>query len=222
MGELLETRNESPDHERIHPAHRQVSQAEAIRASRSGEGQMMRQIVHLGLTLVIVCLVAALGLGLTYAVTKDRIAEQKRIEEVEACVDALPGVKKAEELKEDKALEKEARKHVPDIEKVFRCSEGDIIIIKVKGYGGPIRMAVGIGNDGKVAGISIISHNETPGLGANVEKKEFLGQFKGKGSEDKLEIGEDIDAITGATITSKAAVKEVKEALEAWREIHGQ
>ena len=179
----------------------------------------MKQAVRLGMTLMVVGLIAAVCLGLTYAVTKDKIAEQMELEEAKACVEALPGVKSADELEEEKELEKKVRKHIPDVEKVFKCSSGYIIILKVKGYGGPIWMAVGIGNDGSVKGISIISQNETPGLGANVEKKEFLGQFEGMTHQDTLEVGEDIQAITGATITSKAATKEVREALDAFNEI---
>jgi len=179
----------------------------------------MKRVVHLGVTLMLVGLVASVCLGLTYSITRDKIAEQKKLEEAKACVEAMPGINKPEELKEDKELEKKVREHIPDVEKVFTCDRGYIIILKVKGYGGPIRMAVGIGKDGEAKGISIISHNETPGLGANVEKEEFLGQFIGKAISDPLEVGEDIQAITGATITSKAATKEVKEALEAFEEI---
>lgn len=181
---------------------------------------MMKRVTYLGLRLVLVCLVAATCLGLTYAVTRDKIAEQKKTEETEACVDALPGLEDAGELEEDPQLEKKVKEHVPDVEKVFECSLGDIIIVKVKGYGGPIRMAVGIGPEGSVKGLSVISHSETPGLGANIENEEFLRQFEGKTAKDPIRVKEDIQAITGATITSKAAAKEVREAIEAYQGIH--
>lgn len=181
----------------------------------------MKRVVYLGVTLMLVGLIASVCLGLTYSVTRDKISEQKKLEEANACVAAMPGVKKPEELEEDRELEKKMREHIPDVDKVFTCDKGYIVILKVKGYGGPIRMAVGIGKDGEVRGISIISHNETPGLGANVENEEFLGQFIGKTISDPLEVGEDIQAITGASITSKAASKEVEEALKAFDEIEG-
>lgn len=183
---------------------------------------MLKKIIDLGLRLMIVGLVAALCLGLTYAVTKDKIAEEKKKEEVEACINALPDVESPDDLEEDTEREKRVRKIIPDIEKVFRCGEGDIIIVKVKGYGGPIRMAVGIGLDGAVRGLSVISHSETPGLGANIENQEFLQQFEGKTLGDPIAVGEDVQAITGATITSKAAAKEVREALEAFQEVEGR
>lgn len=83
-------------------------------------------------------------------------------------------------------------------------------------------MAVGIGLDGAVRGLSVISHSETPGLGANIENQEFLQQFEGKTLGDPIAVGEDVQAITGATITSKAAAKEVREALEAFQEVEGR
>jgi len=181
----------------------------------------MKRVAYLGITLMLVGLVASVCLGLTYAVTRDKIAEQKMLQEAKACVEAMPGVKKPEELEENRELEKKMREHIPDVDKVFTCDKGYIIILKVKGYGGPIRMAVGIGKDGEVKGVSVISHNETPGLGANVENEEFLDQFIGKTISDPLEIGEDIQAITGATITSKAAIKEIEEALEAFEATGG-
>lgn len=183
---------------------------------------MIRRMVRLGLTLMLVGLVAACCLGLTYAVTKDRIEEQKRKEEAEACIDAMPGIESAEELEEDVELEKRIHEHIKDVEKVFKCDLGDVIIMKAKGYGGPIRMAVGIGNDGKVKGISVISHNETPGLGSNVENEQFQDEFKGMSVENDIRVekdGGEIKAITGATITSRAACKEVREALQAFEEI---
>ncbi len=180
---------------------------------------MTKHVLSLGVTLMLIGLVASVCLGLTYSMTRDKIAEQLELAEANACVEAMPGVEKPGELKEDRELEKKVREHIPDVDKVFTCHQGYIIILKVKGYGGPIRMAVGIDKDGEAMGGSIISQEETPGLGANVENREFLDQFIGKTVSDPLEIGEDIQAITGATITSKAAVKEVREALEAFEEI---
>ncbi|MEF3245179.1 MAG: FMN-binding protein [Caldisericaceae bacterium] len=93
--------------------------------------------------------------------------------------------------------------------------EGGVLTVVVAGSQAPIKMLVGVKKDGTISGISILAMQETAGLGANadnpsyyVNKKNkitFLGQFKGKNVEkDKLIPKEDIIAITGATITSKA------------------
>ncbi len=176
---------------------------------------MIERILRLGLTLLLVSVIAAAGLGLTYAVTKERILEQKKAEELKACIEALPEVKSPDELKEDRKLEDRIKKEVQGVSKVYTSDKGEVIVVKARGYGGPINLAVGIGKDGKIQGVSVISHNETPGLGANLEKEEFLSQFKGKKHKDPLEIGKDVRAITGATVTTKAVLTDIKEALKA-------
>ncbi|MHB8895143.1 MAG: FMN-binding protein [Candidatus Geothermincolia bacterium] len=180
---------------------------------------MRKQIVHLGLTLFIVGLIAAVGLGLTYTVTRKKIAEQDRLSEAKAAVEALPGVKSPSELKLETGLATAARKAVPEVQKVYTCSQGTIFTIQMKGYGGPLLMAVGIDKEGKVAGAASISDRETIGLGSKTLEPAFLKQFNGKDSKSPLEVGKDIQAVTGATISSKAVTGEVKAALKAFAEI---
>lgn len=92
-----------------------------------------------------------------------------------------------------------------------------IVPAESKGYGGSIKMLVAVTPDGKVIDYTIMVHNETPGLGDNAGKDFFRAQFFGK-DESKLIVvkdpknNENIQALTGATITSKAVTKAVKEA----------
>lgn len=180
---------------------------------------MRKQILNLGITLLVVGLVAAVGLGLTYTVTSKKIAEQDRLSEAKAAVDALPGVKSPSELKLENGLAKQAKKSVPEVRKVYSSSKGTIIIIEMKGYGGPLTLAIGIDKDGKVAGAASISDKETIGLGSRALEPEFFNKFKGKNIKSPLEVGKDIQAITGATITSKAVTNEIKAALKAYSQI---
>lgn len=81
------------------------------------------------------------------------------------------------------------------------------------GYGGYIDILVGLDNSFEIKGISILSQTETPGLGSKITESSFTGQFKGLSITDialKPEGGK-IDAITGATISSRAVVNAVKE-----------
>ncbi|NLL18037.1 MAG: RnfABCDGE type electron transport complex subunit G [Clostridia bacterium] len=74
-----------------------------------------------------------------------------------------------------------------------------------QGYGGDITMAVGIDVASEtLAGIKILSHSETQGLGSRIEEPDFLEQFRGKSLSDPFAIGEDVDGITAATISSEA------------------
>ncbi|MBU1669782.1 MAG: FMN-binding protein [Actinobacteria bacterium] len=175
------------------------------------------ETVRLGVTLMVVGLVAALGLGLTYTVTRKKIAEQDRMAEAEAAADALPGVESPSELKEDKSLTTAARKQSPAVQKVFTNPLGRIYVVRTKGYGGPLTLAVGIGPDGEVKGIAVVESRETVGVGSKALEPGNLEKYEGKKAKDELAIGKDVQAITGATITSKAVAAQVKAALEADR-----
>ncbi len=90
-----------------------------------------------------------------------------------------------------------------------------IVPSESKGYGGKIKMLVAVTADSKVIDFSILEHNETPGLGDNAQKPEFRQMFAGKGA-DKLTVTKDpankdnIQAMTGATISSRAVTKGVR------------
>ncbi len=96
-----------------------------------------------------------------------------------------------------------------------------------EGYSGDISMIIGIRTDGSIAGVRVLSHKETPGLGDKVDlaKSEWVLSFNNKSlSNPAIENwavkkdGGDFDAFTGATITPRAVVKQVKAALEAYEE----
>ncbi len=144
-------------------------------------------------------------------------------------VTAPVAAQKAEEMKQEsmKALVPDAE-HFTEVtghEGWFAAEKGGkamayIVPAESKGYGGKIKMLVAVTADSKVIDFSILEHNETPGLGDNAQKPEFRQMFAGKGA-DKLEVTKDpankdnIQAMTGATISSRAVTKGVWEAVEA-------
>jgi H+/Na+-translocating ferredoxin:NAD+ oxidoreductase subunit G len=95
------------------------------------------------------------------------------------------------------------------------------------GYSGDIRMIVGVNRDGSVAGVRVLVHNETPGLGDKVDlkKSDWVLGFNGKSlqapTKDKWEVSKDggeFDQFTGATITPRAVVRQVRKTLEYFAE----
>jgi len=166
----------------------------------------MKNILKLGVFLMIVAAIAAGALSLTYIYTKPKI-EAQNIREINlALKEVLPEAGTFEEKTKNKIkyyLGKDGKKSV-----------GLVVTSSSKGYAGPIDMLVGIDLQGRVTGVKILKITETPGLGLNATNPKFLDQFKGKTSEDKLRAKLDIQAITGATITSQAVSNGVKEALE--------
>lgn len=109
-----------------------------------------------------------------------------------------------------------------DVPGVTACMEaaggtGYVVTAQAKGYSGPVPMGIAFGSDGIIVNVVGLKNTETPGLGTKVADEEFSSQFVGRAAEP-LTIS-DIDAVTGATISSKAALAAVNEAIEAFRGI---
>ena len=99
---------------------------------------------------------------------------------------------------------------------VYKAGDaGYVVQVAPSGFGGNLDVMVGVGADGTCTGVSIISHAETSGLGANATKEDFRAQFVGKASVAVTKDGGDIAALTGATITSRAVCDGVNAAIEA-------
>lgn len=173
-------------------------------------------------SVVVVCAVAAAGLALTYGVTKDRIAEQDRLAKEKALAAAVAGADSFEEL--GTAAVSVAQQAAGDVivYGVYKASKdnevvGYGVVVGPRGYGGPIRMVVGLDRNGKVTGVSIVSMNETPGLGTQiVDKKDFLTQFEGLAAESVEKDIKKLDMITGATKSSGGVRKGVQAAALAY------
>ncbi|EJO5346295.1 RnfABCDGE type electron transport complex subunit G [Clostridium botulinum] len=179
------------------------------------------ETIKLGLKLLIITAVAGLILGGAYSITKKPIAEQVKKTNSEAMKETLP---KADEFQ---VMEGKAKDSVLEVNEGKSGSDtaGYAIKVLTKGYGGEIELMVGVSKEGKVQGIKILSHSETPGLGANADQPKFSGQFKEKPTEKDLEVvkrapGKDneIEAITGATITSRAVTKGVNDAIKFYKD----
>ncbi|MBQ7295598.1 MAG: RnfABCDGE type electron transport complex subunit G [Clostridia bacterium] len=103
---------------------------------------------------------------------------------------------------------------------------GLVFTSDAKGYGGTVSVMVGIdSDDGTITGVEILSHSETPGLGANAVKPDFKARFIGKAGaltvDKNSNDGQNVQAITAATITSKAVTSAVNAVTAAYAEITG-
>lgn len=182
--------------------------------------------MRLGLPVVVVCVLAAAGLAATYAVTKDRIAAQDAAAVQKSLLAVLPDAKEFKPVTSEAELNA-AREAAGDVtlDSVYTALDGSGqaagtgLLVASRGYGGPIKMAVGVDRNGKVAGVSIVSMNETPGLGSKVvDDTSFLPKFSGLGSADEAH---KVDTITGATKSSRGVRKGVEAALSAYAAIAG-
>ena len=102
--------------------------------------------------------------------------------------------------------------HDANIRTAYKSENGYVVHVVTSGYAGDIAMLVGVSNDGKVQGLVVRDLQETYGLGARaLTDTEFLTQFLG--TDGSAAVGEDIDALTGATVTSKAVTRGVNSAV---------
>ena len=166
-------------------------------------------VLRLSLTLLLItgCMAAALA-GVNQ-ITAPIIAAANEAKTQEAISAVLPGGGNPVEFKDETGL----------VTMVYASDAGYAVQVKPSGFDGDIDMMVGVGKDGKVLGISIISHTETAGLGAvaaakTAAGKAFRDQFIGMSGE--LAVNKDggsVDALTGATITSRAITEGINAAL---------
>ena len=167
-------------------------------------------IIRLAVTLLIICTVVAALLAAVNSYTAPIIAKQKE-EKTRLAIEAvLPGGGEEVKFEDDTGM----------VTALYASDSGWAVQVTANGFGGAIDMMVGIDKAGKVIGISIISHVETPSLGAvaaenNAAGEAFRSQFAGLSGT--LAVGKDggaVDAISGATITSRAVVNGVNAALQ--------
>ncbi|MBR2582962.1 MAG: FMN-binding protein [Oscillospiraceae bacterium] len=174
----------------------------------------MKKILKLTVVLFLICAIVAAVLGEVNAVTIGPITVRQREKTEKAYKAVLPYADSFTEL--DPASYAAYKTTINKIS-VADNGAGYVVETTFSGAQGYITMAVGVDGDGKCAGISIIKHSETSGLGevaasSSERGVSFRKSFIGK---DETITIQDIDAITGATITSKAVTGAVATAIEA-------
>lgn len=177
----------------------------------------MNKIVKLAVVLFLVCAIVAGILGVVNLVTADKIAEQNQIKTDKAYASVLESAG-YEDIDFDNSSDE-----FMTIDKIAKATggEGYVVTTTYSGAQGSITMAVGVDNDYKCTGISIISHAETSGLGAKAAEQSEFGtnwraSFVGQGDDVALKkYGGEIDSITAATITSNAVAGAVSTCIKA-------
>lgn len=162
------------------------------------------------LILAAICLFSAAALAFTDRLTESRIAEVEREKYFSAAAAVLP---------EGALLEELCLDGVEGF--VAKAADGTLLGYAVKtaarGYGGDVLCVVGFDPAGRIIGISVDAPDETPGLGSNVTKPAFTDQLIG--ATEPPVLGEDFDAVTSATYSSRAVETAVSEAYTAFEKI---
>lgn len=168
----------------------------------------MGKIIKLGVTLGVFCVISAGMLAYVFMMTGPRIEANAKASFDGSLREVLPGAESFKNVALPGAKS--------EIYEGYAGGQAVGLAVKIapRGYSGEIVMLVGVDPELRIKGMKILSQRETPGLGNNVEKPKFQKQFIGKGVKDTIEPKKDIDAITGATISSRAVCDGVKTVLK--------
>ena len=178
--------------------------------------EMARPVV----VLVVICLVASALLGFTNAKTAPVIEENIRIEAEKTRKEVLPAASEFTELEVSEELKANG------VTGIFEGDNGTgyVVTAEKTGYGGAVVVTVGFDTEGKLLNYSVLQHSETPGLGAKMQEwfradknhQSVLGRKLADGELKVSKDGGDVDAITAATISSRAFLNAVNRAYSAF------
>ena len=178
----------------------------------------VKKAIHLGGTLLAVTAVTGIFLGVVEHFTSQAIKQVELAAKNEAFKNVMPIAQTFEPMnlvENDSVLD------------IVQAKDSSVVVgwcmtVETKSYGGPLQFIAGITKDGAVKAINILSHSDTPGLGARATEPEFYGQFTDK-TQLPLKVvkgsagnPDEIAAISGATITSNAVTDGVNAAVEYW------
>ena len=188
-----------------------------------------QSILKSGATLAFIAAVCTALVAATYQATADRIAANEKALLEQSLQPAIAGLFFEGGVSESRlVLEPPHGLPGSDAALIYRVYSGDepvaalFAVTAPDGFSGPIRVLVGVAADGKVTGIRILQHRETPGYGDSIEstRSDWVLQFDGRALGDPLigrwELrvdGGDFDQLTGASITPRAVLKAIREVL---------
>jgi len=176
----------------------------------------VKETARIAAILTAICLIIALALAGTNMLTKDIIAQAAAEAKAATCYEVIPA--------DDYVYLSDHFEGYDDCDVYLALHEGRVvgaaITTSAKGYGGAVTVMTGINENGCVTGVRVLEHSETAGLGANAAKTSFLDQYiTGEEAPRPQSFavskdGGEIDAVTAATISSRAVTASVNEALD--------
>lgn len=188
----------------------------------------MKDTIVLALKLFIITVIAGALLGATYVITKDPIAEQDLKANTLARQEVLPSAVSFEEADMAQISANDAYATIQEVyigKDASGQTTGATFKLVVNGFSAGLTFTVGINVDGTISGVKVGNHGETPGLGAKATEDAFQGQFAGLQADGTIAVVKNsktgdnqIVAIAGATITSRAVTNGVNLAAQCYNE----
>lgn len=184
----------------------------------------MKTLIKNTAALLTITVVAAIGLSFVYELTKDPIARAAAQAKAEAYGAVYETAAAFEDVADAKTVLADYNATLPvgtAVEEIVRAVDeggaplGYALAVSAKGYGGAVKIALGIDGSGVVLGYAVLEHEESPGFGANCENEDVRQQFLG------ITAAEQLDGISGATITTRALKSETQAAIDLVKLLEG-
>ena len=167
----------------------------------------MKDILKMALTLMLITAVSAASLSYVHSITSVVIEEREAERTREAIKAFFPDAVTVEEVK----VEGVGFKAVYGAGEQF---QGALAEVRAKGYGGPIPYQLVIDRQGKIIKIIYGSNEATVGIGKKIEEEAFVSKIIGLTPADPIELGKDIDAISGATVSSTGMANSLRDTMD--------
>lgn len=182
-------------------------------------------LLNMFIAMFVICVVSGSILGLVYNATKDPIAAAEAAKKTEAIKNVLPEFNELKETMVKSAMEDAEIPFYLAYDANNNFIGAAVETFTNKGFSGNISLMVGILANGTINNISVLQHAETPGLGSKMSEPSFKDQFNNKNTTsfnfNVKKDGGDVDAITAATISSRAFCDAVNRALSTFENNKG-
>ncbi len=167
----------------------------------------MKEILRMALTLMLITAISAASLSYVHGITSEVIADREAEQTRAAIMEYFPGV----DVVEEKSIEGVNFQVVYDSGDVFL---GTLAQASARGYGGAIPYQLVINSDGEIISILYGTNEETVGIGKKIEEEPFVSQIIGLTPADPIELGNDIDAISGATQSVSGMARSLRNTMD--------
>ncbi len=176
----------------------------------------MRDMIKMGLILLLITSVSGVILGVTNSFTDEVIQERALENMMESIGVLIPEAEDLDMIEDEEILSRDLIREVYVGYKGGNVA-GYAIKATSQGYGGDVVIMVGIVGDGTISGVQILEQSETPGLGTKVMEKDFLDGYRGRSTSEDVAV----DVIGGATVSSVAVNRGVEAAASLYEEALG-
>lgn len=182
----------------------------------------MKENLKLGGILLTITVIAGLLLGFANNLTKDAILENSKVskEDLKVILPVASSISETSGVKVDETINE-----VYDALDSSGKKVGNVFKVTTKGFHGPVQLVIAISSEDKVTGMKVLSHSETPGLGAKIEEEKFTSRINNLPISEDIEMVKvsptkenQVEGVSGASVSSKAVGTAINDTIRFYKE----